>query len=60
MRKLSLAAAMLVTAAISPAHAEWKQYQDKSLGIYVYFPVPPSRTSPRIVHPSRPRRKAAL
>jgi hypothetical protein len=45
MRILSLAGAVLVTAAISPAHAEWKQYQDKSLGIYVYFPVPPTRTT---------------
>ena len=45
MRFLSLGVAALVTAAISPAHAEWKQYQDKSLGIYNYFPVPPTRTT---------------
>src|SRR5579864_7469067 len=45
MRILSLAGAVLVTAAISPAQAEWKQYQDKSLGIYAYFPNPPTRTT---------------
>jgi hypothetical protein len=45
MRYLSLGAVMAAVVAVAPAHAEWKQYQDKSLGIYAYFPVPPARTT---------------
>ena len=44
MRHIVLGAAAIVLAS-APAHAEWKQYQDKSLGIYAYFPVPPTRTT---------------
>src|SRR5450755_1573319 len=35
-------AAMFV--AMLPAHAEWKQYRDASLGVYNYFPVTPTKT----------------
>jgi hypothetical protein len=38
----------MTTAALalaSPAHADWKQYQDKSLGIFMSFPVTPVRTT---------------
>jgi hypothetical protein len=46
MRTLGvIAMAGVSLAALSPAYAEWKQYQDKSLGIYNSFPVPPTRTT---------------
>jgi hypothetical protein len=37
-----------MTAAVAvstPAHAEWKQYRDDSLGIYSYFPSEPVKTT---------------
>ena len=44
MRMTGLGIAMAIVA-VAPAHAEWKQYQDKSLGIYAYFPNPPTKTT---------------
>lgn len=43
MRFIALGFAVIVLAS-APAHAEWKQYQYKDLGIDAYFPVAPTRT----------------
>jgi hypothetical protein len=54
MRTLGLIAmAGVALAAMSPAYAEWKQYQDKSLGIFNSFPVPPTRTEEIYKGPAR-------
>jgi hypothetical protein len=43
MRFIALGIAATVLATL-PAHADWKQYQYKDLGIDAYFPVAPTRT----------------
>jgi hypothetical protein len=42
---MSLLTAATVLGLAAPAHADWKQYQDKSLGIFMAFPAPPVRTT---------------
>ena len=44
MRFIALGIAATFLAAL-PAHAEWKQYQYKDLGVDAYFPVAPTRTT---------------
>lgn len=45
MKAFNFLAASAVLALTVPAHADWKQYQDKSLGIFMSFPAPPVRTT---------------
>src|SRR5271157_5077877 len=44
MRVILLGIAALAVASAT-ARAEWKQYRDDSLGVYNYFPVPPTKTT---------------
>jgi hypothetical protein len=43
MRAILFGLASMFVASL-PAHAEWKQYRDASLGVYNYFPVTPTKT----------------